>query len=317
MATTLAQARQQLARRLRAFWSGTSDSVAMTTTTMIATAWPLKSDTLSDRRYRDWMLALPIQTAPDQVRLIKTHAPATGTFTVDKAWSSASVPQGIAFELHAHGFHPIIDLHQIINDALRLIYLENETFLTPNSTTGAHRSAFVGATVPWLVEDPGLVYEVGAMLATDDRYVVDPYDDDHAFSWRMATDGITAFLEYPDDTFSSATDLFYVRSKTPAYYKTTGPGTGISTPGAGLGAETDQITVDVNWLTAVALAIAWDRMPAEAEAAAEQRRVQSKRDALLEARVYEARYWEAARARIHARPRLHRKEQNVPSGRLW
>lgn len=89
-----------------------------TTTTAVVDA--LKSSIVMDQRYQDFFLYGPaLATADDRLRQIATYTASTGTLTVDRAVSGASVYNTAAIELLGH-MHPD-DIHTCINEALKRI----------------------------------------------------------------------------------------------------------------------------------------------------------------------------------------------------
>lgn len=318
MSNFLPAYRQALAKRLKAFWSATSDDVVMTTTTMKVSAWPISSTVYSSRIYRDWMLMIPGAAAADKVRLIGDYAPtpAPAVFTVDNPWSGITVPRNVPFELHAHGFNPAVELLDFINLALQMVMVEQEFSVIPNSTAQAYRTN-IGNAVPWLT-NPAQVLAVGYLNNADNREIVDPYSRDRLVTWRPTADWAQSagpvLIEHPGQSFDAASQRVYFRVKAPAYNVACFPTGGFGPPRQGFAAETDYSMVDVNWVTAWALAYAWDRSPEVLEQAAQQRRVTNLKGALEEARRYEQAYWGPAYER-QPRP-IRPLEQNVPGSRL-
>ncbi len=122
---TLATLRQACAEDLDGIALGTADAGGSTTTIIDA---DLSDVADASSKYANAWLYITSGPLAGEVRKVTTYAPATGTFTVHRAWSAAPAA-GVTFEVHTK-LSPV-DLNTRINRALlRCTYLD-ELAVTP------------------------------------------------------------------------------------------------------------------------------------------------------------------------------------------
>lgn len=242
--------RQFLAREAGPFHSGTSTS-GTTSGQLEDTDWPFKSSISQDTLFKDMWVFMPNVTLADQVRVIKTYSPSSGTGTYDLAQGSAHTSED--YEIHGI-FEPATVIPLLINEGLRECMIPVEfTFQTANDTNRRHSLATAAS---WLT-DPGWVRKVGYLPANSQgREVLDPYYGSSIRGGAYA-DGGTVYLDigaWP----SSGT--VYVFAMKPAYFHCAAAnGTYGSQSGLSLDSDTVPDTVSVEWAAYAALKTGWRR----------------------------------------------------------
>ena len=223
---------------------GTFDAAGGTTTTGVDTQ--LTSSISQNDLHTDKWLYIPAGTAADQVRVVTTYAPSTGTITVDAVVSSSSIYNSKTYELH--GFlDPTtgtrgsgIGWTDMINEALKRIMIEDEFTITPTASATRHN---LTGTAAWLV-DPEQVRDVGVLVTGETRANVDPYRNRHVRGKPERFSSITYYDHGPRSFASNET--MYVKALRPAYSLCTATGGAFGSQTTGLSAETDEAIPDAN-----------------------------------------------------------------------
>ena len=213
---TLIQYRQAAAKLAGRFMEGTFDSSGGSTTTGVDTQ--LISSISQDDLHTDKWLFIPAGAAADQVRIVTTYAPSTGTLTVDAVVSSATIYNSKTYELH--GFlDPTtgtrgagVGWTDMINEALKRIMIEEEFTLTPTALQTRH-DLTTGQT--WLTE-PEWVRDVGVLTSSEVRAEVDPYKHRHVRGFPERVNSLVYYVHEPRSFASNET--VYVKALKPAYY---------------------------------------------------------------------------------------------------
>lgn len=170
----------------------TANASGGTTTTLVDD--DMKSSASQNMLWRDYWLHLPgAAQASDRSRMVQSFSASTGIFTVEKAWSGASVSNSAPYELN--GFiEPETDLHLLINEALKRILLPVEFNFAP-----APKNDWQDLTAeqPWLtnpmwVRDVRVLGRGGEQLQTITE-TGSPTGGTFTLSYRGATTGGIAF----------------------------------------------------------------------------------------------------------------------------
>ncbi len=188
-------------------------------------------------RYTDWMIYRgSAALAGDKLRWVATYDPLVGTVAPDRDWTNQP-SVGEAVELH--GFvEPATEATDIINVALKRIYVLKETTLTPVALQQRHSLA----SLTW-IDEAWKVRAVGVLSASQLRLQWDPYIS-QPIRGKVVNDGGTFYLDHPGFSFL-ATDTLYLETISNAYLT--------SSTGGGLSAETDTSSPPVELVTAAAL----------------------------------------------------------------
>ena len=108
-AATWTAVRQEWARQMRAYYSGTATSGS--TSTLVQNTWPVLNTRIDKNDFYEggFILRPAAVAAGDYVRQVPPntasvtgYAPTTGTFTPDTNWTNS--PGVEAYEWHGHGF---------------------------------------------------------------------------------------------------------------------------------------------------------------------------------------------------------------------
>lgn len=151
---TRSQYRQQFARDMGAygpgFPQGASSATSTPSNTLIDATWPILSAIAKNNLYEGWWLLRPeAAAAGDRVRQIIPggYDPSTGTFTLDANYSTP-VTSGSKYELHGHDFEPWYEVGDLMNEALKLIYIPVQIPYRPNpwTATGENTQLVVNFT---------------------------------------------------------------------------------------------------------------------------------------------------------------------------
>lgn len=247
---SLLQIRQFLAREAGPFHSGTSTG-GTTTGQLEDTSWPFKSSISQDSLFKDMWLFMPGVTAADQVRVIKTYSPSSGTGTLDLPHGSAHTTE--PYEIHGI-FEPATVIPNLVNEGLRECMIPVEFTFQPANDTNRRHPLTVAA--PWLT-NPGWVRKVGYLPANSQgRDILDPYNDS-SIRGGASVDGNIIYLEL-GAWASSGT--FYVYAMKPAYFHCAASAGTYGTQ-SGLTLDTDTVpdTVSVEWAAYAALKTGWRR----------------------------------------------------------
>lgn len=248
MATTL-QFRQMIAKEAGRFQTGTFKASGGDTTNAIDEGL-LKSSISQDDLFSDYYLFIPSGTSGNKRRVVKTYTASTGNLLVDLAFSNASDWQSKAYELHGM-IEPLTDMPDLINEALKRMFVVVEFTVTPTALQTRHSLA---SAAVWLT-DPTWVRQVGYLVTGESREQVDPFS--RTVRGQASIDGATVYLNHPRMSFN-ATDTIYVKALKPAYFHckaTAGSFGGQS----GLSLEDDEAPVAADWLCWLALGIATRR----------------------------------------------------------
>jgi hypothetical protein len=270
---TLTQFRQQAAKEIGRYEEGTAVT-GSSTTTLVDTAWPIKSSLNQDDLYTDYFIYRPNAAAEsDKVRIVNTYTPSSGWLVADRAWLTAAYSAGVgeAYELHGT-IEPHTDLKELINAALKRCLIVSEFTITPVTDQIRHS---LTTAAPWFT-DPNWMLSVGYTKTTDDRDEVDPYAA--PVRGEVVQDGATYYLAHRGRTFSASDDLIYVQSLKPAYYHCRASG-GAYGSQSGLSLESDECPVAVEWVAAGTLVETWRRFGHLLEAAANQKLLRDRQEA--------------------------------------
>ena len=238
---TLIQFRQQAAKLAGPFMEGSFDASGASTTTGVDTQ--LISSISQDDLHTDKYLFIPAGTAADQIRVVKTYAPSTGTLTVDAVVSAATIYNSKTYELH--GFlDPTTGTRgsgfgwtDMINEALKRIMIGVEFTLAPTADAERH-DLTTGQS--WLTE-PEWVRDVGYLLTGETRANVDPYRHRHIRGLPERLNSLVYFT-HPGRTFAS-NETMYVKCLRTAYSLCRASG-GAYGDQNGVSAETDEAIPD-------------------------------------------------------------------------
>ena len=136
----------------------TADSSGHSTSTLVDTQ--LKSSISMDNIYDDWWLFAPAaSTADDRLRVVASFAASTGTLTVDRVVSGATVYNSLAYELHPL-VEPQTDLLDLVNQALKETYVVYDFSFAPAAN---NRRQDLTANASWLLNPQWVrsVYHLG------------------------------------------------------------------------------------------------------------------------------------------------------------
>ena len=254
------------------------------TSKLVCSEYPIRSGIAQTFLYDQRPLYRPNAVQPlDRDRLVMTYDPPTGTLTPDLVWAFPPIapPGGSNYsfleayqydglelflyqdleDLGATGLGERFEIlgpfdaptmHQLINDALKEIWLVVDVPAIPTPNASRHSLALV---TPWL-QDPNHVRQAGLLAATDDRNQVDPFA--RIVYGQIDRDGADYFLNTQWRTFNPG-DVIYLRCYKRAFDHCRASG-GIFGEQSGLNTDTDESPIVREWLVATALVIAWRRM---------------------------------------------------------
>lgn len=236
---TLQSYRRFAAREAGRYVAGTVDASGNSTSTAVVAALKTSATPAPNSMFNDFWLYLPAANATDKVRRVASFAASTGTLTVDRVYSGASVPDGKAFELHgvARPFNDdlteTVTWTDIINDALKRIMLPWEITVTVVADATRH-DLTTGNT--WLTEVEQ-VRQVGYLSSTETRANVDPYRRRVAgYAEKL---GNIVYLNHSPATFTATTTTLYVKTLRSAYDLVQAAGSGAFGAQSALALETD------------------------------------------------------------------------------
>ncbi len=146
---TLADIEREVAARLGPYRQETVASGTATTAVVANLQSSIELGDIEDL----YLLRRSASAASDRQRLVKDYTPATGTLTVDRAYSNAPTA-GEAIELHH--LDPAAELRKAVQAGLWRCYFMDRVVVVL-ATTASERD--LTALLPWLTE-PGQVYEV-------------------------------------------------------------------------------------------------------------------------------------------------------------
>lgn len=243
--------------------AGTS-TTGGTTTTMKVTS--LITSLAQSDLYADWWLYLPTASTGDKVRVVTTGPSTTGTITVDRVFSGASIADSKAFELHGmvrpfdDDLTETVDWTQLINDGLKRCFVEVEFTHTPVANQTRHDLTTLNT---WLT-NPMWIREVGVLQTSETRAEVDPYRNRRVRGHAQKMSSIV-YIEHPGRTFTS-TETIYVKAIKPAYYHCAAAA-GAYGSQTGLALEADIAEPRLEWVAYAALVEFARRMlgPADAQ----------------------------------------------------
>lgn len=247
---TLTEIRALAAKEAGRFVTGTS-TTGGTTTTQITTA--LISSLSQNDLYADWWLYLPTASAGDKVRVVTSYTPSTGTLTLDRAYSGATVPNSKLWELHgmvrpfADDLTETMDWTQLINDGLKRCFVEVEFTHTPVANQTRHDLTTLNT---WLT-NPMWIREVGSLVSGEARLEVDPYRARRVRGRAQKMSNIV-YIEHPGTTFQS-NQTIYVKAIKPAYYHCAASGGAYGSQATGLALESDIAEPRLEWVAYAAL----------------------------------------------------------------
>jgi hypothetical protein len=270
---TLTQFRQQAAREVGRYFDGTAKS-GSSTTTLVDTAWNVKSSLNQDDLYTDYYLFRPNAiSASDRVRIVATYQPSSGYLIADQTWGIPPYSGGVgeAYELHGT-VEPYEAMTRLLNAALKRCFIVVEVTMTPIADQTRHSLTTVA---PWLT-DPRSIVNVGCMQNTDDRDEVDPYAA--PVRGEVVQDGATFYLVHRGRSFSASEQTIYLQAIKPAYYHCRAAG-GVYGSQSGLSLESDECPVAVDWVAAGTLVEAWRDFGHLLEAAANQKLARDRQEA--------------------------------------
>ena len=239
--TTLVTFRRATAPLAGRYVQCTGDSSGNSTTTIVVAG--LKTVSTATELYTDYYVYLPAASAADKIRQVSSFAPTSGTLTIDRAYSSSSVPNSKAVELHGI-LQPFSDdltaysWSDAINDSLKRLWLPTEFTLTP--TVDAIRHSL--SSISWVTSE-NQILDVGYLGTNETRAKVDPYEN-RRVRGELERDGVTLYLKHRYRTFAS-TDTIYVRAAKRAYDHCK-PTAGAYGDQSGLALETDEAPVPVD-----------------------------------------------------------------------
>jgi hypothetical protein len=172
------------------------------------------------------------------VRIVKSFTASTGTLTVDRAYSGATIPDSKSFELHGV-LAPIaaslteLSWTTVINDALKRIFVEDEFTITPTANATRHEVTTANA---WLTE-AFQVRQVGYLSSTEVRAEEDPYEGRTVYGYAEKIKNLV-YLNHRGRTFST-NETVYVKAIRSAYDLVQAAGGGAFGAQSGLSLETD------------------------------------------------------------------------------
>ncbi len=245
---TLTTIRQTTAKALGRYHSGTFKSSGNSTTTGIDESL-ISSLSINDQ-FTDGWLVLPAKSLTDrEARIVSSFTPSSGTLTIDRAWSTSTVPNSTAYEWHAL-IEPITQMTSIINDALKRIMVVTEITLTPTADATRHE---ITTANTWLV-NPTWVRQVGYLATGETRATINPYEHRGIRGWPD-TDGANVYINHPKRPGPASGETWYIRCLKPAYdhCKATAGSFGGQ---AGLSLETDEAPVEAEFVAWVAICVA-------------------------------------------------------------
>ncbi len=209
---TLLQIRQFVAQEMGGMGQGgflSSTATSGSSTTLVDTAWPVKTTLVVDEQWKDaWLLRPAAAAAADRVRLVDTYTASTGTFTVDNAYTNAPAAAE-AYEIHTT-IEPATAMLTIINEGLKRCMLEVDFALSPVALAQRHS---VATAAPWL-NRKSWVRSVGYLGAADSNTTINPYT--RLVRGEAVEDSGTVYLQHDGRSFLS-TDTLYVKAMKPAY----------------------------------------------------------------------------------------------------
>lgn len=249
---------------------GTATAGSTGTASVVIAASPYKSLVSQDDLFSGWWLFRPTAAATgDKIRLVKTasgYTPSLGELTPDNAYTNPAYSGGVGETVELHRVVPpwdgastatllTSDLHSLINEALKLCFVERDyTFQVADTLTTRHSLA---AVVSWL-DDPDLVYQVGLLSNNEVRTQQDPFAPSRQQrGCQVYRESGVVYLEGPQ---FQTTDTVYVKVLAPAYYVCAAAGTPTTYTQTGLAAEGDVALPHQDWVAAKVRQLVWERL---------------------------------------------------------
>jgi hypothetical protein len=265
-------------------------------------AYPIKSG-IPKSDLIDMSLYRPnASQATDKHRLVQAYDPTQGLITPDLAWAVAPLAstagsqyQDLEAFVYAGleqliyddmentglaGFGERFEIlgpfdaptaHRLINDGLKQCWLVVEVVCLPTPLKSRHDLSVV---CPWL-QDPSDVLQVGYLAETDDRDLIDPFEN--VVRGMVERDGGTFYLNTGTTSFVDG-DVLYLRCLKRAYDHCRASG-GTFGEQSGLIGETDESPIERDWCASSALVLAWRRFAHILEPAANQRLIRDQQAA--------------------------------------
>lgn len=261
--------RRRIARALGPYLQGTATSGSTGLNSVIVATSPFQSSRLSDDSYRDWALLRPDATASaDRARVVSSVTMSTGTYNVDNSYANAAYAAGAGEVVELHGvIDPLTLMNDLLNQALKDIFLLVEFTITPANTTNTRHPMPSTGTVPvttWLL-DPKWLVAVGYLSTGEVRAEIDPYA--RPIRYESYVDGATVYLNtYPRAL--QTTDTLYLLAQKRAYDHCRASGGAFGDrQGLAEGTDTHEAVPFEEWVVAGVLREFWSR---EGEAIAER-----------------------------------------------
>jgi hypothetical protein len=256
---TLAVYRRSLAPLCGVFEKGTADAGANSLTQLVCTTSldsgaSLKDASFPASLFNGKWLYMPGAAADDKSRLIRAdggYDPSNGYLIPGRAWGAdPDTLTDRTFEITS--LFSGTDLNTLVNEGLKKCFVVVEfTFSVASTSTTRHN---LTTTSAWLTK-PQWVYQIGKLSSSQSRTEVNPFD--YVYRGKAPQgDGSAVYLE---GVSFSTTDTIYVKAIKPAYYHCRANG-GTFGEQTGLSLETDECSVDAEWVAWAAIVAGQKRL---------------------------------------------------------
>jgi hypothetical protein len=274
-------------------------SNASTTSGLVEARWPLLSPrVLRTYAYDSAYLLRPAAAPADQLRLVASGGlnSQTGTLTPDADWTAAPTV-GEAYELHLHGIEPVAELTDLLNAALKVIWLKVDVGFTPVvDAKGAYVPALDAegnALGAWLTDElQVLELRYTPSFVSPSGWINAPAVHAGAITGRAYRDGDRLYLAPGGGPVGT---MLYATVKKPAFWHCRDDDAGAYGEVAGLAAgwEMGEGLPYAEWVVDGAIALAWERNRTALEAAVERRRDKYLQEAVTRFGLHQENYWRA------------------------